>query len=103
MYTATMEYQFRPDELAKGCQIWQETVLEAARKRKGFVRMQLFSQASGNVLALGTWKAKSDAEAFMQTGVFITLKERLAPLMLKEPQQRLWNLEVFADASSVSQ
>jgi len=101
MYTATMEYQFKPEDLSQGCRIWRETVLEAARKRKGFVRMQLFSQASGNVLAMGTWESKPDAEAFMQTGVFITLKEKLAPLMIKEPQQRLWNLEVFADSTGV--
>ncbi len=96
-----MEYQFKPEQVALGCQIWRETVLEAARNRKGFVRMQLFSQTSGNVLAMGTWESKGNAEAFMQTGVFVTLKEKLSPLMLKEPQQRLWNLEGFADTSGV--
>ena len=102
MYTATMEYQFKPDDLAEGCRIWRETVLETARSRKGFVRMQLFSQTAGNVLAMGTWESKENAEAFMQTGVFITLKQKLAPIMLKEPQQRLWNLEVFADSTGIS-
>jgi len=102
MYTATMEYQFKPKDVAEGCRIWRETVLEIARGRKGFVRMQLFSQTTGPVLAMGTWESKQDAEAFMRTGVFITLKEKLAPLMQGEPQQRLWNLEVFADSSVVS-
>jgi len=31
---------------------------------------------------MGTWESKEDTEAFMKTGVFITLKENLSPYMI---------------------
>lgn len=93
MYTATMEYRFTSGSLARGLEIWKATVLPAAQNRPGLHRMLVLSQPGDRLLALGIWKDKADAEAFMQTGIFKTLKENLAGLLASEPEPRIWNLE----------
>lgn len=95
MYVATMEYPLlttvAPSEAAA---VWKALVLDAARTQEGFVRMQLYSQM-GALLAIGTWQEKRHAEAFMRTGVFLRLKETLAPMLAGEPHPRLWEQEAF--------
>lgn len=95
MYVATMEYP-----LAAGtppvaaAQIWKSVVEPAARGREGLVRLQLLSRP-GTLLAVGTWEDKRFAEAFMQTGVFLLLKDALEGHLAGDPQPRLWDQEVL--------
>ncbi len=97
MYTATVEYTFKEDQFDEACRIWQESVLELARKQKGFVRMQ-FLTASPMALAMGTWEDASFAQAFMQTGVFKDLLAKLGPMLTGEPRPKIWDLAYFAQA-----
>ena len=96
MYTATMEYRFKADHFDSACRLWEEIVLKAALKREGFIRMQ-FLVASPSALAVGTWKTREDAMAFMETGVFRTLKDKLGPYLDGEPQPKIWDLLHFAE------
>lgn len=95
MYVATMEYPLKseadPQHVAG---LWKEVVLPSAQGRPGLIRMQLYS-AAGALLAVGTWRHKDDAEAFMRTGVFVTLKEALGPWLAGDPRPRLWSEEAF--------
>lgn len=96
MYTATMRYTFTEEGFAKGCSLWQSEVLDKAKTAPGMVRMQ-FLTAKPAALAIGTWRAKTDAEAFMQTGVFKDLMAKLGPLLAKQPEPELWELEAFTE------
>jgi quinol monooxygenase YgiN len=97
MYTATVLYEFKEERFGEACRIWETSVLELARRQEGFVRMQ-FLTASPRALAIGTWRNSSYAQAFMQTGVFKDLLEKLKPMLVGEPRPQIWDLACFAQA-----
>ncbi len=76
MYTATMLYHFRDEAFESACEIWNDQILEHARKQPGFVRMQLLT-ARPKALAIGTWEDALHARTFMETGVFRQLMRKL--------------------------
>lgn len=92
MYTATMEYQFKPGMLERGLDIWEKIVLPGAKGRKGLHRMLVLNQEGDRLLALGVWEDKTDAEDFMRTGIFKRLMEELTPLLVRDPLPRIWTL-----------
>ncbi len=94
MYTATMRYVFKKESFSRGCAEWKETVFKEAQKAEGLIRMQ-FLVAEPVALAMGTWREKSDAEAFMRTGVFKKLMEKIATFTETEPKSEIWNLDSF--------
>lgn len=98
MHTAMMQYRFEPEHLDEACALWQQEVLEVAREHDGFVRMQLYSRRSGEALAIGTWESRDYAEAFMKTGVFAKLLQRLEGMTTERPQPSRWELRSFAGA-----
>jgi len=97
MYTATMIYKFKANDFAGACALWQRHVLESARNQPGFVRMQ-FLVDSPQAMAIGTWQAKSHAEAFMQTGVFQRLMAELTQFCDSPPIPHIWDLLYFEQA-----
>jgi quinol monooxygenase YgiN len=94
MYTATMLYHFKPESFAQACEIWKNEILEHAKTQKGFVRMQLLA-ASPRAMAIGTWEDNLHARAFMETGVFKRLMEKLQTMAAEPPQQSIWDLKYF--------
>lgn len=94
MYTATMQYQFKDEDFDQACQIWKNEVLEHARTQEGFVRMQ-FLTARPKALAIGTWKDNQHARAFMETGVFKTLMSKLKGMVVRQPEQAIWDLKYY--------
>lgn len=89
MYTATMDYLFKPEDFDLACEIWRTGVLALAKTQNGFVRMQ-FLVNPPRAMAIGTWEDKSHAEAFMVTGVFKRLMEKLGPCCQEDPRGRTW-------------
>jgi hypothetical protein len=96
MYTATMEYRFKAEDFDTACRIWEAIVFKAAASQEGFIRMQLLV-APPAALAVGTWKTRENAMSFMETGVFKTLLDQLAPYLDGEPRPRVWDLLHFAE------
>lgn len=94
MYTATMRYTVKEEFFEEVCGIWKESILSKAEAAPGLVRMQ-FLTARPQALAIGTWKDKKDAAAFMQTGVFKKLMERIEPLLVSRPESEQWELLHF--------
>jgi len=94
MYTATMRYQPKSENFEAALAAWKRLVLEEAKKAEGLVRMQLL-RGDDSFLAIGTWKEKSFAEAFMQTGVFKTLTRELDGMLAEKPSPELWMLDAF--------
>ena len=97
MYTATMRYHFKEGSFTEGCNAWKETVLAEAKGRTGLIRMQ-WLEAKPRALAIGTWNDQSQAQAFMQTGVFKRLTAKLENLVTEKPEPELWSLEAFYQA-----
>lgn len=93
MYTATMEYKFKPGSFQAGLSIWKEVVLPAATGRPGLHRMFVLTQDSGSLLAMGIWEDKSYAEDFMRTGIFRILLQKLEGLLVADPLPRIWDLQ----------
>ena len=94
MYTATIRYRAKPAHLDTAIATWKRLVLEEAKKAEGLVRMQLL-RGENSFLAIGTWKEKSLAEAFMRTGVFKKLTDELEGMLTEKPAPELWTLEAF--------
>jgi hypothetical protein len=96
MYTATMHYQFTEDDFERACQTWRTEVMEHAKTRPGFVRMQ-FLVAGRDALAIGTWENRDYARAFMETGVFKKLLEKLEGMTTARPTPKVWDLKYFEE------
>jgi quinol monooxygenase YgiN len=97
MFTAMMEYTFKPEFLDDACKLWEDHVLSIAKQQKGFVRLQFYTKPDGSALALGTWETKEDAQAFMATGVFKDLLEKLTDKTAELPKHQTWDLKYFAE------
>jgi len=91
-----MKYIFKPEGFEEGCRLWKELILEKSVHAEGMVRMQFFT-ASPAALAVGTWKEKSYAEAFMKTGVFRELREKIEPLLAEDPRAEHWELAEYRE------
>lgn len=96
MYTATVIYEFKEEFFEEACSIWEKEIMALGKKQAGFVRMQ-FLTAPPRAMAVGSWEDESYAQAFMQTGVFKKLLEKLAPMLLGEPRPQIWELKYFAE------
>lgn len=94
MYTATAHYQFKDNAIDEAALIWKEEILDLAKHQPGFVRMQFLVQGC-DALAIGNWESQKDAQAFMQTGIFVQLKKRLEALSKREPIVTHWQLKYF--------
>lgn len=94
MYTATMRYRVKQEHYEEAIAAWKRLVLEEAKKAEGLVRMQLL-RGDDSFFAIGTWKEKSYAEAFMRTGVFKTLTQELDGMLTEKPSPELWTLDTF--------
>lgn len=95
MFTAIARYYFRPEVLEEAVALWEAEVLERVQAQPGFVGVELFVHPEGQMLAIGSWEAAADAQAFMATGIFKTLTERFAPLMTRPPEQGPWEQRHF--------
>ncbi len=95
MYSATVIYEFREESFEEACLLWEKEVFTLAVKQPGFVRMQ-FLTAPPRAMAMGTWEDESYARAFMQTGVFKRLLEKMKPMLASDPRPQVWDLRYFA-------
>ena len=92
-----MNYRFKPEVFDEACSLWEHHVFDSARKQAGFVRMQLLVDTP-QAMAIGTWRNKSDAEAFMQTGVFKKLMAAIEGYCDGQPTPHIWELRNFSEA-----
>ena len=92
-----MDYKFINQDFDKACDLWERQVLRMAKNQPGFIRMQ-FLVNPPSAMAIGTWRNKSDAEAFMQTGVFKDLMAVLSVSCDGQPVPRTWDLKYFDQA-----
>ncbi|MDX9801859.1 MAG: hypothetical protein RBT69_11050 [Spirochaetia bacterium] len=98
MYTATMHYKFNQANFDEACTIWEKEILTHARNQKGCVRMQLLADhKKSEAMAIGTWKKPEDAAAFMQTGIFKKLMEKIRPFLVEDPVPHVWELLYFEE------
>ncbi len=95
MYTATMIYPVKQESMQDFVSLWEEKVLNLAIRQKGFVRMQLLVR-EGEAMAIGTWAAKENAEAFMALGPFKDLMDAVKSMLSGNPAPTIWNLAAFA-------
>lgn len=98
MYTATMIYTFREEAFDQACELWRDEILDQAKTQEGFIRMQ-FLVARPKALAIGSWEDNLHARAFMQSGAFKRLMEKIGPLISEQPQQAIWDLKYYASHS----
>ena len=99
MYTATMVYHFKDAAFDLACEIWKNEILDHAKSQRGFVRMQ-FLTARPKAMAIGTWEDTLHARAFMETGVFKKLMERLQNMVAEQPHQSIWDLKFYASSEN---
>lgn len=95
MYTAIVRYFFEPSAMEEAIVLWEAEVLSKVQAQPGFAGVQLYAGPEGEVLAIGSWEAQEYAQAFMRTGVFKDLTERLAPLMTRNPEMGPWDQRHF--------
>ena len=98
MYTATMHYKFKSENLEEACILWGKEIPAQAGKQKGCVRMQfLVDIKKSEAMAIGTWEKPEYAAAFMRTGVFKKLLEKIGPFLAEDPVPHVWELRFFEE------
>ena len=91
-----MHYKFKPENLEEACLLWEKEILVHARNQKGCVRMQLLAdRKKSEAMAIGTWEKPEYAAAFMQTGIFKKLLDRIRPFLVEDPVPHVWELLFF--------
>lgn len=96
MYAATMSYHVVDGAMDDFVAIWDEKVLQIAKKQPGFVMMQLLVR-EGEALAQGTWESKKHAEAFMALGPFKELMGAITGLLTDQPVPLVYERALFAE------
>lgn len=94
MHNAHIVYKFKDDMLENGVKIWEEAVYNKIIQAEGFVRVQLYTQGN-EMMAIGTWKDKSYAEKFMQSGVFKDIMKTFGDLLIEKPVNKIYELRYF--------
>lgn len=97
MYTAIMNYYFKPEYVDEGVALWRQMIGEHLEEQEGFIRAQLYSNVNGSVIAIGNWQNQADAETYMRKGDFARLLKVLEPMMEKMPQGSNYELEYFIE------
>ena len=92
-----MHYHFKRDFFNQACELWKEGVMAIAEKQPGFVRMQFLTDLENRAMAIGTWQNRTDAEKFMQTGVFRNLMSQIKDFIEEDPQPKVWELRYYAE------
>lgn len=99
MYNAMMTYHFKPEFVKEGIAKWKKDIATIICDQPGFIRVQLYSNSNGTVVAIGSWNEQANAEAFMRKGVFSTLLKDLDEMMVQLPQGTNYHLDVFEEAT----
>ncbi len=94
MFASTMRYKFKEGSGAKGAQIWNEVVFDIGMEQEGVVSLQLLTK-DDEALAIGIWKDEKYAQAFMKTGVFIDLLNKLDAILNEKPRAERWEAKAF--------
>lgn len=96
MYHAIMKYAFKPEKLQEATKIWEEGVAGGIVNQPGFIRVQFYTEPSGEAIAIGSWESKEHADAFMKTGVFADILKTFEDCMQAQPRGGAYTLEYFA-------
>ena len=97
MYIATMVYEFKADCFADGVRAWEEEVFLEAKGREGLQRMELCTHEP-KMFAIGHWRSPEDAQAFMATGVFARLTQRIEAMLTHRPEPDMWQDSLLFEA-----
>lgn len=94
MHNAQIVYKFKKGLLEDGVKVWEEAVYKKIQQAEGFVRVQLYTRED-EMMAIGTWQEKSDAENFMKTGVFKDIMASFGDLLEEQPINKVYELRYF--------
>jgi len=94
MHNAHIVYKFKDGKLEDGVKIWEEAVYDKITHAEGFVRVQLYT-GDNEMMAIGTWKEKSYAEKFMQSGIFKDIMKSFGDLLNETPVNKTYELRYF--------
>ena len=76
MYSRIVTVQVNPDKTDEAVAIFQDSVIPAAKKQKGFISlMMLIDRSSGKGMSVGVWESEADLKANEASGYF---QEQLA-------------------------
>lgn len=94
MYHAHMVYKFKEGCLEEGVRIWQEAVGDKIKDAEGFIRVQLYTREN-EMMAIGSWASKENAESFMRTGIFKDIMAHFGDLLTDIPINQTYELRYF--------
>ena len=97
MYNAIIRYNFKPEKIKDAIKLWEDGVYKKITEQEGFIRVQLYSNEDGEVIAIGSWEDKKYADAFMQTGVFKNVLETFNEYLQEIPRNKIFDLEFFQE------
>ncbi len=77
MYARVVTAQVAPDKVDETIQLWQDSVMPAARQQKGFMSGRLLvDRKTGKAIASSLWETQADAQATGEGSAY--LQEQLA-------------------------
>jgi len=95
MHNAIMKYSFKPERLEEAVTLWKTGVADKIGRQPGFIRVQFYTQETGEAIAIGSWETKEHAETFMKTGVFADILKTFGDCMQEQPRGGEYNLVYF--------
>jgi len=94
MHNAHIVYKFKKGLVEEGVKIWEEAVYKKIQEAEGFIRVQLYTHGD-EMMAIGTWAHKSNAEKFMKTGIFKDIMASFGDLLEDQPVNKVYELRYF--------
>lgn len=88
MYVGVILYRFKPEDVDKALQTWNEMVLPEAKKQSGFIRAEMFTdRETGRAMDIGYWQTEKDADNFEKSGAYGFLLNTLKDYLEVQPQR----------------
>ena len=95
MYARVVTVQVQPDKLDETINLYEDSVLSAARQQKGFQNgMLLVDRNTGKGVSITLWETEADLAASESSGYFQAQIAKFASLFAGPPTRELYQVAV---------
>jgi heme-degrading monooxygenase HmoA len=97
MHVRVTYVQIRPDKVDEATQLYQESVVPAAKQQQGFKGMTLVTdRASGKGISLSYWETEADMAAGEASGYYQQQLAKFGPMLVAPPTREAYEVAVQA-------
>jgi heme-degrading monooxygenase HmoA len=95
MHVRVTYVQIRPDKVDEATRLYQDSVVPAAKREKGFKGMTLVTdRATGKGISLSYWETEADMSAGEASGYYQQQIAKFAPMLVAQPTRETYEVSV---------